>query len=388
MRMVGPLLASASEVGVSLSFGARLAELDATWLRERSAQPGQVDPFNRQRLYTPTEIDPALAVRSCLIEGEELVVDFSDGHRSRLDLVGIARRLGWMDDREAPPAPEAWAAGPPPLRRIDWSGIGWATGRGEGEGLLDALDAVFRLGFVVFGGLPVEEGTVCRVGERLGYTVGQNFGKLFDVRVEHQATDLAYTARALVAHTDQPYRQPPPGLQLLHCLANDAPGGDSTLADGLAAWQAMRAEAPELCAALEEVEVEFRYDVGVDTVVGRGHIFEVDRHGRFLSVRFNPKLDSPDPTAGAALERWFAGRRWLTDWLDDSANRLTFHLGPGDLVCMDNHRLLHGRTAFDPGAGFRHLQGCYIERDGPDTLHRLAMRHGPGCESDRPDADG
>ncbi|MEZ5593155.1 MAG: hypothetical protein R3F53_21585 [Gammaproteobacteria bacterium] len=29
-----------------------------------------------------------------------------------------------------------------------------------------------------------------------------------------------------------PYRDPTPGLQLLHCLANDAEGGDSVVVDG------------------------------------------------------------------------------------------------------------------------------------------------------------
>ena len=42
---------------------------------------------------------------------------------------------------------------------------------------------------------------------------------------------------------------------------------------------------------------------------------------------------------------------------------------------MDNHRVLHARTAFDPTSGHRHLQGCYIEHDGPDTRYRLAVRH-------------
>lgn len=46
---------------------------------------------------------------------------------------------------------------------------------------------------------------------------------------------------------------------------------------------------------------------------------------------------------------------------------------------MDNHRVLHARTAFDPTSGHRHLQGCYIEHDGPDTRYRLAVRHVTGA---------
>ena len=38
-------------------------------------------------------------------------------------------------------------------------------------------------------------------------------------------------------------------------------------------------------------------------------------------------------------------------------------------MCFDNYRILHGRSAFDPNSGHRHLQGCYIDRD--DFLSRI-----------------
>mgnify|MGYP003323094509 CR=1 FL=1 len=47
-----------------------------------------------------------------------------------------------------------------------------------------------------------------------------NFGTLFNVRSIRKASDLAYTSHALSAHTDNPYRRPIPGIQLLHCLKN------------------------------------------------------------------------------------------------------------------------------------------------------------------------
>jgi len=43
-------------------------------------------------------------------------------------------------------------------------------------------------------------------------------------------------------------------------------------------------------------------------------------------------------------------------------------------VMFDNCRLLHGRTGFDPAEGLRHLQGCYIDIDGPRSLYRVLRR--------------
>ncbi len=150
--------------------------------------------------------------------------------------------------------------------------------------------------------------------------------------------------------------------------------GDSTLVDGLAAANALLVEHPDWHAALVETEVEWRYDMGSDTVVNRGHILEYDRHGRYTQIRTNNKLDEPIVKPGADLSGFYAGRRWLAEWTNDPTHQVTFRLEPGDIMFMDNHRALHGRTAFDPSQGRRHLQGCYIEHDGPDTMYRLAVR--------------
>ena len=46
---------------------------------------------------------------------------------------------------------------------------------------------------------------------------------------------------------------------------------------------------------------------------------------------------------------------------------IKFKLNPGDLMIMDNHRTLHGRTSFSLDDGERHLQGCYIDHDSAES---------------------
>lgn len=359
---------------VCLRTGCRTADLHPLWLRDRSTEPGQIEATNRQRLFTPADVPADLAVTGVEVLESLLVVDFSDGHRARLDLGAIQRDLGWIPDPEAPPAAQPWFAPLDPLPSIDWSGIGWSDEAAEVDAVLAFLESFYRHGCVVFHDTPAAEGTVERIANRIGYISGQNFGWVFDVRSEPNPTDLAYTSIGLSAHTDEPYRIEPPGIQLLHCIVNDAPGGDSTLTDGLAAAHALEAEHPDWFRALVEIEVDFRYDMGIDTVVNTGHVLEYDRHGRYRGIRLNTKLDVPLPRPGDDLDAWYAGRRWLAAWCNDPAHQATFRLEPGDVVFIDNHRVMHGRTAFDPSRGPRHLQGCYIEHNGPDTMYRLALR--------------
>ena len=360
--------------GLQLTWNGHDTELHPLWLRDRSTEHGQIDPTNRQRLFTPFDVPSDLVVVAGEICDDLMVVQFSDGHVARLDLATILRDLRWTDDPEAPPPPEPWTAPLATPPHVDWASIGWRDSEADPHAVLWFLDAFYRHGYVVFRNTPAAHGTVERVANRLGYISGQNFGWTFDVRVEPRATDLAYTSVALLAHTDQPYRIDPPGIQLLHCILNDAEGGDSTIVDGLAAARAVRDEQPSWFRALVEIEVGFRYDRGDDTAFNTGHVLEFDRHGRYRGIRLSSRLDTPLPRPGDDLDAWYRGRRWLTEWLDDPAHQATFRLEPGDVMFMDNHRALHGRTAFDAASGARHLQGCYIEHDGPDTMYRLTLR--------------
>ena len=83
-------------------------------------------------------------------------------------------------------------------------------------------------------------GTVAEVGDRLGFVRVTNYGRLFDVKSVPNPTNLAYTAVGLGVHSDNPYRHPSPGVQLLHCLESEAPGGDTLLVDGFHAAEILR----------------------------------------------------------------------------------------------------------------------------------------------------
>jgi len=60
------------------------------------------------------------------------------------------------------------------------------------------------------------------------------------------------------------------------------------------------------------------------------------------------------------LIRWL---QLLTDRIRAESMQFAFQLKPGDLVAFNNHRILHGRTAYDQSRVSRHLEGCYVEID-------------------------
>ena len=63
------------------------------------------------------------------------------------------------------------------------------------------------------------------------------------------------------------------------------------------------------------------------------------------------------------LDIFYKARKKLYELCASKEFVIKFKLDSGVLMMFDNHRLLHGRTKYDPNSGYRHLQGCYIEHD-------------------------
>ena len=76
------------------------------------------------------------------------------------------------------------------------------------------------------------------------------------------------------------------------------------------------------------------------------------------------------------LTNFYKARKKLYQLYSSKVFEIKFRLENGMLVMFDNHRLLHGRTEYDPSSGHRHLQGCYIEHDVTEgKLRRLLVKN-------------
>ena len=88
----------------------------------------------------------------------------------------------------------------------------------------------------------------------------------------------------------------------------------------------------------------------------------------------SPRLDFVPLMPPDRLSAYYRARRAFDHRLRGDEFQIEFLLQSGDLVMFDNCRLLHGRTRFNPAEGLRHLQGCYIDIDGPRSLYRVLRR--------------
>ena len=359
---------SPTRLSVTLGDGVSYA-VHPIWLRERSPDASSMDLLTGQRLHDPSDLDLNLR----LVSIEEPVpgrfsIKFSDGHQAQFSASEILAEAAMPPgDQDCPPV-TVWDGALRELPRANW------RNRPADAELLDWTERFLNYGFIIFSGVPAVDKEVLKAASVFGFTRETNFGVSFNVRSEPNAIDLAYTALHLDAHTDNPYRSPVPGVQLLHCLANETAGGLSTLVDGIAVGEALRVRDPEAFQVLSTTPVRFRYRDPATELVSSAPPIELDVSGKVKTIRFSPRLDFVPLLPPPRLNTYYRARRLFDHMLRSNEFEIRFLLHSGDLVMFDNCRLLHGRTSFDPAEGLRHLQGCYIDIDAPRSLYRVLRR--------------
>ena len=343
------------------------------WLRDNCPCPRCLHP-NGQRLVDILDLPEDAAPRNVTLEeGGALLIGWEpDGHESRY-LPGWLRRHAYGAEARAGRRrkPILWDARLQRLPEADWPAL-----------VRDAaaerrwLSALRNHGFALLHGVPAVGGMVAEVGDHIGIVRTTNYGRVFDVISKPDPNNLAYTALGLGVHTDNPYRDPTPGYQLLHCLVAEAPGGDTLLVDGFAAAERMRAEDAAGYELLATVPRPFRFADAQADLAACFPVIGVDGEGRVAEIHFNNRSAAPLDVPEHLVERYYAAYLRFARILARTDMTLVLRLAPGDLIVMENGRALHGRTAFDPNAGARHLQGCYVDKDGIESRLRVLARGG------------
>jgi gamma-butyrobetaine dioxygenase len=411
----------------------------AVWLRHNCPCPDCRDPVTGQRLVEITQISNGPWVTVTAEFPDSIEVTFGpDGHRSvfgrawlaasALDVsggAGIGRRTAGAGrqtagaDLRTEDGKALWRAAPagaqpgadPSLSDPSLSGLplselaavpaaDWARYLADDSVRVSVLDAVVRYGAGLLRCVPAVEGMVTAVAETFGYVRETNYGRIFDVRVVADPANLAFTSRAIAPHTDNPYRDPVPTLQLLHCLRDASAGGDTVLVDGFAAAAALRDADPVSFGVLTSTPIPFAYVDKATSLTACQPLIALDPRGRIACVRLNNRSMQPVRLPRAETEALYAAYRAWTALVSRPEFALGLRLAPGDCLVFDNTRILHARTAFaasppvsppapspdpaaspasgaSPGSGERHLQGCYADLDGLLSTRAVLLRAQP-----------
>src|SRR5262249_39085128 len=154
---------------------------------------------------------------------------------------------------------------------------------------LEWLETVSSRGIAFLNNVPAKEGQVSEVAKLAGWIRETNYGRVFDVRAIADPNNLAYTNSALGLHTDNPYREPVPGLQMLHCLRAAGEGGASLFADGFAVAEVLRAENPAAFQLLVSTPVRFSFRDAATEFTAERPILQQNSAGELQALHYNSR---------------------------------------------------------------------------------------------------
>ena len=163
------------------------------------------------------------------------------------------------------------------------------------------------------------------------------------------------TSSDLLLHTDGSFEKHPPKTMLIYCESPAEQGGHSRICFAEDIYRFLEQNYPE------SLEGLFRPDAFVirrDDREAQRSVFQICdgrismafRYGTDVSLQIHPMA-----RAGIAA---------IIEYVSHPANYEEFLLGAGQLLLMDNTRVLHGRTVFSPNS-HRVLHGLWC--DGHDA---------------------
>ena len=344
-------------------------EIHPFWLRERVSGEKFLDKGTQQRLFDPTFLDNEILINKVNITDKFLEIDFNDGVNSKIEINKLVLEF-YNEDTLLKSIPKIkWDSSLKEIKNFKYQENFF-----ESKEMYDLLISFYNYGFVIIKDIPTHDNFIVKFANSIGSVRRTNFGEYFNVRSKPDPNDLAYTSLALAPHTDNPYRKPVPCIQLLHCIESEVTGGFSTLVDGYTVTEDLKKEYFDYYKILSEIKVRFRFIDKEVVLEDWSELIKLDENKDFKQVRFSPRLDYVPILEKDKLDLYYKARKKLSEMYNSDKYRIEFKLSPKDLIMMDNHRLLHGRTAYETKEGNRFLQGCYIDYDSTEGKLRHLKR--------------
>ena len=354
---------------VFINSGYTKEEIHPFWLRERINSDDALDKGTQQRLFDPTSLNSDINIDKIEKQNGFLQLFFTDGtnYKVKEDHIISEYKSHHLD--------------PISIEKVKWNSefnsfqkFKFEADIFEDKKMYDLLVSFYKYGFVVLSNVPTEDNFIIKFANSIGSVRRTNFGEFFNVRSKANPNDLAYTSLALAPHTDNPYRNPVPCVQLLHCIINKVSGGKSTLVDGYTVSEKIKNDYPDYYDILTNVKVKFKFTDKTVVLEDTSELIKLDGNKEFKQVRFSPRLDYAPIIEKSKLDLFYKARNKISELYNSENYKIEFKLGEGDLLMMDNHRLLHGRTVYDVNEGDRFLQGCYIDFDSTEGKLRHLKR--------------
>ena len=324
-------------------------------------------PAVGERVKLTASISPDTAIRSAKIQNGGVVIQWNDGHVSKYDANWLRQNI-WSDRPPQPEfSPKPWTASiADSLPRFSHNEL-----LADDRTLLQFLSEFRDYGISLVYDVPSNANEVEKFANQIAYVREIIFDRVADIRVSEDGYTQGFTSAALQPHTDCSGYRWPPNVFLFHCLANNVVGGESVYVDGQAVVEQLREERPEYLRFLTKTRTTFRlFSKTADTTTTASPVI-LDEWGNLDMLRYANWAVQPIRMSLLETEYYYTAYNALSRLIHSPDNQLIVKVRPGEMMVVNNHRILHGRKEFRPETGGRHFQQVYMEVD--DLLGRIRV---------------
>jgi gamma-butyrobetaine dioxygenase len=366
------LWSNADMLGIEWADGS-LSEFASLWLRDNLREDR--DPHSGQRLIDIADLPENPRIRSAVADNGAVNVEWEAESRcASFELEWLLAHAANRSPGRPCFTPRRWleGAGLDAARHFQWAAFSELRTDRSLRALW--LERLLQDGIAFLSKVPCNEAGILDAAALMGRVSETNYGRVFDVRSVPQPENLAYSDLGLGLHTDNPYREPVPGFQVLHALIASPGGGENLFGDGFAIAERLRTTSPDAFAVLTRTPVPFLYRSQDAELYAERPLIQLSCCGEVSAVHYNSRSIAPLRLAVRDAGAFYSAYRHFAALLRDSRFHLQLKLRDGDLVAFDNQRTLHGRTAFSSARYPRHLRGCYLTRDSVYSEAALLQR--------------
>ena len=366
---ISKVSANGSSLDVLWSDGKK-SNFNYLWLRDNC--PTAHDKDSRHRMFNILKVSTDIKTKYFKVNDDgKLVIQWSEGdHTSYYDPKWLRDNCYTLKNKQKYISPyKLWNSSL--QNNLDLISVDHNEIISSDQGLIKWLEILHYKGIAIVKNTPIEKESAFPVLNRISHTRETFFKTPFEVINVPKPNNSAYSAHTLRNHMDLPWFETPPGYQFLHCLTNSAEGGDSSAIDGFAVADYLRKNEKEIFETLVNIPLKFRDKDYTQESIRSFHASAISltKDNDYNDIRFSVATMDALDCHPDIMDKVYKAHHRFGSLLHDDRFQIKFRLKPGDIFSFNNRRVLHGRTAFNPNSGHRHLQGYYIDRD--EILGRL-----------------
>ncbi|XP_071947759.1 gamma-butyrobetaine dioxygenase-like [Antedon mediterranea] len=340
------------------------------WLRDNCHCSSCYELSSGQKQNLLENLDLDIHPLNATIKDQSVIVNWSDKHVSEYP-------LSWLRDVKFPAATDPederryWGS---EMTKSKVSTFSYNDIMSDKSSLHSWLLSLHTDGITIVNDLGSDDKNLVRLANMVTHPRTTCHGVDFGIKPNTlDPTNLGYTGNRLGLHTDLVYYSFVPGVLVLHCITMSEDGGLSEFADGFKVAYDLQKEDPETFDVLSRVPLAY-LDDGVHGMSKTNYILmhqkpiiRLKENSEIKQISLGyPHLNSRMSVGIEDVKKVYKAMKTFYTALYKKENLVSFKLHPGEAVCIDNTRILHGRSKFTIPQGCqtpRHVQGIYMDWD-------------------------